>query len=60
MLMVPAGQALTAQVAELAVTGVITPHLEGVLPLSGVPEALRRTGQGAVWGKLVICPHLPD
>ena len=60
MLMVPAGRALTAQVAEMAVTGVIKPHLEGVLPLSGVPEALRRTGQGEVHGKLVICPHLPD
>lgn len=60
MLMVPSGRTLTAQVAKMAAKGVIKPHLESVQPLSGVPEALRRTGQGAVRGKLVICPHLPD
>ncbi len=56
MLIVPAGRNLTAQVARMAVEGQITPHLEAVLPLSSVPEALRRTGQGEVQGKLVIRP----
>ena len=54
MLMVPAGRALTEQVIKLAVDGQITPHLEAVLPLSAVPEALARTGRGEVKGKLVI------
>lgn len=58
MLMVPAGRELTAQAARLAAAGTITPHLESVLPLSAVPEALRRTGQGEVKGKLVIRPDL--
>ena len=56
MLMVPAGRALTEQVANLVVDGQITPHLEAVLPLSSVPEALTRTGRGEVKGKLVIKP----
>ena len=56
MLLVPAGRALTKRVAEMAVDGKIAPHLEDVLPLSAVPEALRRTGQGEVKGKLVIRP----
>lgn len=56
MLLVPSGRDLTAQVAEFAMSGQITPHLEAVLPLSEVPEALRRTGLGEVLGKLVIVP----
>jgi NADPH:quinone reductase-like Zn-dependent oxidoreductase len=60
MLLVPAGRDLTARAARMAVTGAIAPHLEGVLPLSAVPEALRRTGQGMVRGKLVIRPDLPN
>lgn len=56
MLMVPSGRDLTAQVANAAVEGKIAPHLEAVLPLSAVPEALRRTGAGEVKGKLVIKP----
>jgi len=54
MLMVPSGRALTQQVADMAVTGALTPHLETVLPLSSVSEALQRTGHGEVKGKLVI------
>ena len=54
--MVPAGRTLTEQVARMAVAGKITPHVEAVLPLSSVPEALRRTGTGEVKGKLVIKP----
>lgn len=56
MLMVPSGRDLTERVARAAVEGKIFPHLEGVLPLSSVPEALRRTGLGEVKGKLVIKP----
>jgi len=56
MLMVPSGRDLTEKVARLAVEGKITPHLEATLPLSSVPEALRRTGLGEVKGKLVIRP----
>ena len=56
MLMVPSGRALTERVAQMAVEGQIHPHLEGVLPLDSVPEALRRTGLGDVRGKLVIRP----
>ncbi|MDA5095733.1 NAD(P)-dependent alcohol dehydrogenase [Aliiroseovarius sp. KMU-50] len=54
MLLVPSGRALTKSVAQLAVEGKIAPHLEEVLPLSSVPEALLRTGQGDVLGKIVI------
>ncbi len=54
MLMVPSGRKLTERVAQMAVAGKIEPHLEAVLPLSSVPEALRRTGFGDVKGKLVI------
>jgi NADPH:quinone reductase-like Zn-dependent oxidoreductase len=54
MLMVPSGRTLTERVAQMAVEGKIAPHLEAVLPLSSVPEALRRTGLGDVKGKLVI------
>ena len=57
MLLVPSGRDLTARVAQMAVEGKIAPHVEDVLPLSAVPEALRRTGQGAVKGKLVIRPQ---
>jgi NADPH:quinone reductase-like Zn-dependent oxidoreductase len=56
MLLVPSGRDLTARVAQMAVEGKIAPHLEDVLPLSAVPEALRRTGKGEVHGKLVIRP----
>jgi len=56
MLVVPVGRELTTRVAQLAVEGKIAPHLEAVLPLSSVPEALRRTGLGEVKGKLVIRP----
>jgi NADPH:quinone reductase-like Zn-dependent oxidoreductase len=54
ILMVPSGKALTEQVARLALNGQITPHMEAVLPLSSVPEALSRTGRGEVLGKIVI------
>lgn len=54
MLMVPAGRALTEQVARLAAGGIVSPHLESVMPLSAVPEALARTGRGEVKGKLAI------
>lgn len=56
MLMVPSGRDLTERVSRAAVEGKISPHLEAVLPLSSVPEALRRTGLGEVKGKLVIKP----
>jgi len=56
MLLVPSGRELTERVARLAVENLITPHLEAVLPLSSVPEALLRTGQGEVRGKIVIKP----
>ncbi len=56
MLLVPSGRELTGRVARAAVAGTISPHLEAVLPLSSVPEALRRTGLGDVKGKLVIKP----
>ena len=56
MLIVPSGRDLTERVAHMAVKGQITPQLEDVLALSSVPEALRRTGQGEVQGKLVIKP----
>lgn len=56
MLMVPSGPDLTERVAQAVVEGRISPHLEAVLPLSSVPEALRRTGLGEVKGKLVIKP----
>ncbi|MHA6267803.1 NAD(P)-dependent alcohol dehydrogenase [Aliiroseovarius sp. CAU 1755] len=56
MLIVPSGRNLTERVAQMAVEGKLTPHLEATLPLSSVPEALRRTGLGDVKGKLVIRP----
>ncbi len=56
MLLVPSGRELTERVAHLAVEKNITPHLEAVLPLSSVPEALLRTGKGEVRGKIVIKP----
>lgn len=56
MLLVPSGRELTARVARTAVEGKFAPHLEDVLPLSAVPDALRRTGEGEVRGKLVIRP----
>ena len=56
MLLVPSGRELTERVAQLAVNGQIQPHLEAVLPLSSVPDALSRTGKGQVKGKLVIKP----
>ena len=57
MLLVPSGRELTKRVAQLAVSGQIAPHLEAVLPLSSVPDALSRTGHGQVKGKLVIKPQ---
>lgn len=56
VLMVPSGRKLTQRVALMAVEGKFAPHLEAVLPLSSVPEALHRTGAGEVKGKLVITP----
>ncbi len=56
LLMVPSGPDLTERVARAAIDGKISPHLDAVLPLSSVPEALRRTGSGDVKGKLVIKP----
>ena len=56
MLLVPAGRELTLSVVSKAVDGKITPHLEAVLPLTAVPDALRRTGVGEIKGKLVIKP----
>ncbi|MCP5086233.1 MAG: NAD(P)-dependent alcohol dehydrogenase [Rhodobacteraceae bacterium] len=56
MLIVPSGRVLTERVARLAVDGRITPHLDSVLTLSSVPEALSRTGHGEVRGKVVIKP----
>lgn len=58
MLMVPSGRQLTDRVARLAVEGKIAPHLDAVVPLSAVPEALRRTGNGEVKGKIVVKPGL--
>ena len=60
MLLVPSGRPLTERVARAAVDGEIAPHLEAVLPLSSVPDALLRTGQGRVRGKLVIRPQATD
>ena len=56
MLMVPSGRELTERVARLALEGRITPHLESVVPLSSVAEALSRTGRGEVRGKIVVRP----
>jgi NADPH:quinone reductase-like Zn-dependent oxidoreductase len=56
ILMVPSGRDLTAKVVQLAMEGRIEPRLEDVLPLAAVPEALARTGNGTVKGKLVIKP----
>ncbi len=58
MLLVPAGRELTERIMQMAAEGVLSPHIEDVLPLSSVPEALRRTGLGEVKGKLVIKPQL--
>ena len=56
ILTVPSGRSLTERVARMALEDRITPHLEAVLPLSSVPEALSRTGHGEVRGKIVIRP----
>ncbi|NDR58665.1 NAD(P)-dependent alcohol dehydrogenase [Pseudoruegeria sp. M32A2M] len=56
MLLVPSGRELTERVADMALDGRITPHIDAVLPLSSVPEALQRTGNGDVRGKVVIRP----
>ncbi len=56
MLLVPSGRALTERVARMGLEGRITPHLDSVLPLSSVAEALLRTGHGEVRGKVVIRP----
>ncbi len=54
MLFVPSGRELTERVARMAVVKQIRPHLDSVLPLEAVPEALERTGRGEVRGKVVI------
>lgn len=56
VLMVHSSRELTRRIADLAVAGRLAPHLEGVVPLAAVPEALARTGHGEVRGKLVIRP----
>lgn len=56
MLFVPAGKNLTERVALMCADGKFDPQLDEVLPLSSAPDALRRTGQGKVQGKLVIKP----
>jgi len=58
MLLVPSGRELTERVLQMAMAGHIAPHVEAVLPLSSVPEALHRTGHGEVLGKIVIKPEL--
>ncbi|WP_298909593.1 NAD(P)-dependent alcohol dehydrogenase [uncultured Aliiroseovarius sp.] len=58
MLLVPSGQDLTRRVAEIALQGRIVPHIDAVLPIASVPEALARTGKGRVLGKIVIKPEL--
>ncbi len=60
ILTVPSGRELTERVARLALEGRISPHLESVLPLSSVPEALTRTGHGEVQGKTMIRPWPPE
>lgn len=47
---------LTERIIQMAVDERIAPYLEAVLPLSAVPEALQRTGQGEVLGKIVVRP----
>ena len=56
MLMVPSGAELTERVAQLALEERIAPHIEAVLPLASLPDALERTGHGKVRGKIVIRP----
>lgn len=56
MLIVPSGRELTERVTRMALQGEIKPHLESVLPLSSVPEAISRTGRGEVRGKVVVRP----
>jgi NADPH:quinone reductase-like Zn-dependent oxidoreductase len=56
MLMVSSGRDLTERVVQMAIEEKLSPQIEAVLPLSSVPEALRRTGLGEVKGKLVIKP----
>lgn len=56
MLLVPSGRDLTQRVGQMVAESEMHPHRESVLPLSSVPEALKRTGLGEVKGKLVIKP----
>ncbi|MDJ0750578.1 MAG: NAD(P)-dependent alcohol dehydrogenase [Woeseiaceae bacterium] len=56
VLTVPSGRELTERVARLALEGRITPHLDSVVPLSSVSEAILRTGRGEVRGKIVVGP----
>ncbi len=56
LLIVPSGRALTERVVRFALEGRITPHLDSVLPLSSVPDAVSRTGRGEVRGKIVVRP----
>jgi NADPH:quinone reductase-like Zn-dependent oxidoreductase len=57
VLAVRTGAAETAQAAALAARGALRPVVEDVLALERLPEALARTGAGAVRGKLVIRPN---
>lgn len=56
VLAVRTGAVVTRQVADRAVAGDLRPVIAGVLPLSGVAEALAKVGAGLVHGKLVIRP----
>lgn len=56
MLVVRTGAEHTAQVAALAARGALVPVVDDVVPLAGLPEALRRTGAGDVRGKIVVRP----
>lgn len=60
MLIVPSGRELTERVARLALEGRITPHLESVVALTSVTEAVSRTGRGEVRGKVVVRPGQVD
>ena len=42
------------EAADLCVAGTLRPVIDRIYPLSGVPEALRRLGEGKAWGKLAI------
>lgn len=54
VLAVDASSAVTARALHLAMEGRIAPHIDDVMPLSAVPDALHCIGTGTVKGKLVI------